>query len=457
MSRWRRMVVRCPACARRNAIDPLASVRRRPTCGACKEPLPRLSGLGWLVVIAVPTVLLVVALALVQAQRERSRDDRAQRAAELARSGEIAEALAILPSGDDGAVTPARLAIADAIAAPVLAVADAESTDLAVVEEAAAAGDRQLSTHGVALPELMERLDEPVRRLQRRRDALRLLEPLREVSADPTRGWDEARAQADRATRQARSASPGVLGLVDGLVEDELDHFALTRAGHLIDENDDLRGAWKLLALREAGASRRVQQRLASETLDTPILPEPAEGSPDELLSALAELDASASPEQLSSLVQVRPGPDWSIEQERALTEVLTRACGLLGDRGVTSAREATTATERADALLLAMTCDQLLPEDFLRACRRQLVLTRLERARTDGAWRAAWQATSSLEGVDRDEALALLACAATEANWPSLALVAWTERSGDGLDDALACAGRDEPDWAWPTTGEHS
>jgi hypothetical protein len=73
------------------------------------------------------------------------------------------------------------------------------------------------------------------------------------------------------------------------------------------------------------------------------------------------------------------------------------------------------------------MTCDEMLPADFLAAGRMALADAFVDRARRGGALRPALGAWSAIHRPERDRALASIGCLAEARNDWSDAVAAWS------------------------------
>ena len=447
---FRMVVVSCPACGRQNIVDVRkARAAGGPRCGSCAGVLPSrwpraLVG-GLLTAAVVGASLGLVAWA---AWTDASRARLTSRTAELIGLGRAAEAVPHLPpvprtsSGDPLPRTGAPLVlarrVAAALAAPVLEVdADAAASPERVAD-AALAADRLVSEHADLLPEIVDLLDAPGRRLADRRRALEALAAASEKAAAARRADDlGAVAQAVRTLLAAMSSSSPE-------VHDDLERRGaeLVNGATLQVARESLRAkkpkdAVSLLAQRAAALRPRARAAVARRDVEPP----PADLQPSEALqlvrTALDGHDAAA----LAAAVQLRADETWPAPLAASLEEHVTAACRALASVDAARARAAPPAA-RAELLLEAMTCDEVLPRPFLAEARRAVAAARLAAARDGDDVAAAVDAWLPLPGAERSQALAVLACLAEMRGDAGLAIRAWSALDAAELAKSFDCRG---------------
>ena len=128
----------------------------------------------------------------------------------------------------------------------------------------------------------------------------------------------------------------------------------------------------------------------------------------------------------------------------------MRRACQALASLGAERAAEAIDPEVRAQALLAAMTCDEVLPRDFLAAGRAALAETLVEAARRGGSLEDALLAWNDVASPRRDRDLAALGCLAEARGAHATAVVAWSRITSPQALGLLARC-RDEPVEAMP------
>lgn len=429
---FRRVLVRCASCGRRNAVDVARQGLRRARCGSCQAGLPRRLPAP-LTVLALVGAGIAVALGwgAWRAVSDAGEAWREHGIREALEEGRPAEALGLLrpPPRRGGEADRAR-AVAERLIAPVADVADDPWAAPPAVAQAVARGDALVARHARRLPELVPVAEAALRELRARRRADELLTTARESAG---RG-DTPRAVQGHVEAAAARAGSGEHGAA---VRSEV-----RRRGREVLASVILTLARQRSIAGGAAAARRVLEELpaAAPSLRPAADASPAApaGEPGEVLAfsrrAVAERDLAA----LRRAVTVRPGPTWPTAEAASAERHLEAACRALASLATARAAEGgAPSSERARLLLWAVTCDEQLPADFVQRARRAraTLLARAALAGEDpaiGIAIAAWGALPP--GADRAAALRVLARRAEDRRRPSLAVIALRSLEDDAL-----------------------
>lgn len=433
------LLVTCPRCDARNAVDVRKQgIARRARCGRCGEPLPRRLPAP-LTLLLVAAVIVVAGLTqfAVGAVREHGAQDRRARIERLMAEGRAAEAVSLLPedrtpSSQDGVL--ARR-VARALGEPVLAAERDATTGPAAAEAAIDVGDRLVEQHHEDLPELLELLDEPLRRLQARRTALDILSVAIAHADDVVPDLAHVESALQAATVAALDAPPDVAAAVDDLTPAIRARAALARARSLVLRRPE--EARQVLA--------RTAQRLRLPDLKPPAAPRDGDDDARPFAERIASLRAtveSRDEEALVAAVRLRPEPSWSVAQRDEMDAEVRRACVALAAAASSRAAREWDPQARADALLRATTCDEVLPREFLAASRVALAETLAEAARRGGSLEDALRAWDGVASPRRDGALAAIGCMAEARGEPVIAVLAFSRvASSSALATLATCA----------------
>lgn len=418
-------LVSCPRCGGRNAVDARKALARRSRCGRCGEalplrvPVPVIVAAGSLVV-----VLLGVAYLLVGALHSHRESAARDEISVLLAQGEPGKAVPLLetprtPSSDAG-----RLAqlIASKLAEPILAADRDDTLGRAALDEAVERADALVDRHGEMLPELLPLLDQPVRRLQARLAARDLLAVAERLAAAP----DPRPEVVERALETARAvaaAGPGdVAAAVDSLSREIRSRATLVHARQVVGKRPD-----QALALLQRVAAGHVMPEIS-------LLAPPGEPPPDlgrlPLLDQVAAIRAAVVARdagKLRGLVLLRAPAGWTASAAEELDREVERACRAVASLEAEAARTAFDPAERVDHLVAAMTCDELLPPDFLVDARLALADAFMDRARRGGDVEAALAAWAAVDAPGRERALAGIGCLAESRGDFEAAVSAWS------------------------------
>lgn len=439
------LLVRCPRCDGRNAVDlRKQGLARRARCGRCGEPLPRR--------LPAPLLLLIVASLVitaglvhfgVDAMRARQATHRRADVARLLDEGRPADAVRLLPSPRSSSSEDGQLArrVAQALAAPVLAAAADPGSGRATVEAAVDLGDGLLEEYEKSLPELLVIVDQPLRRLIARLVAFDLVEPAREIGVSDAPDLPKLERALEAAAVRALDSPPDVAAAVEDLSHGIRARAVLVRARALVARKPDA-----ALQLLQATA-----QRLPPPVASGVLRPadRQADSSPAGTLLAQKTVIQSAiesrDMEALARSVQASPESEWSDAEREDLDRDVRHACLALASLGAEQAAAESDPTRRASLLLTSMTCDEILPKEFLAEGRVALAESLLEAARRGGAFGDALLALDDVAVAQRNAGLVSLACAAEERGAHAAAVLAWSRvTSAQALQRMARCA--DEP-----------
>ncbi len=444
------MLVRCSRCEARNVVDIRRQGLRQARCGRCGEPLPRRLPAP-LLLLAVTGLLVVFGLTHlgIDAVRKRQEVAHRARAERLIEEGRASEAVSLVPRqrtpGSEGGLLARR--VAESLAAPVLAADRDAAAGPFTVEEAVGLGDELIEKHESDLPELLQVLDEPLRRLQARRIAFEILEPARALAeADPPDLARVDRALAD-ATMVALEAPPDVAAAVELLAPGIRGRAALALARRVVTKRPEearqiLNRAAQRMPVRESRAA------VAEDSHgDMP------EGTLVERVASIERAVAARDAASLSRLVHARAEASWPDAAHVEMDAAVRRACEALASLQSEAASRAWDPAERASLLLSAMTCDEILPRAFLRDARAAVAETLTEAARRGGDLDQALDAWVGIASPRRDRDLAALGCLAEARGAHAAAVRAWAATSSPAALSLLARCAEEAAEAAPPAT----
>jgi len=447
------VLARCPRCESRNVVDLRKSgLLKHARCGRCGEPLPRrlpmaLVGLlvGVVVVVLGGSHLVITA---VRSHTASSRQARIQSLINEGRAGEAVELLddARLPSSEDGILA---MQVARSLAEPVLRADRHPAAGSAELDDAYRLGDKLILAHEDDLPELLKVLDEPLRRLQARRVAHDLLAVARAHSKQDPPDMAKVDSALAAAAVMAADAPPDVATAVEVLSLGIRADAVLRRVRRALPG----RPAEARALLRKTAA--RVPTPSASLNVDPPEPPKEVQAMGfGEQVAFVRDAVVRKDEAALWSIISLRPQASWDAAQRAELDAVMARACRALASLEVDEASRAWDPQDRAQRLLRAMTCDEVVPADFVVSARGALAEALTEVARRGGSVEAAISSWSSTFTPQHDRALAALGCLAEARGEPGLAVLAWANvRSDDALALVVDCSAEPLAAWPPPTT----
>ena len=395
------------------------------------------------------TILVVVAglthfgLATIRQRQATSRRAVIER---YLQEGRAAEAVRLLPEPRMAASEDGQLArrVARALVEPVLAADADPSSGRATVEEAVALGDELVEKYEKGLPELLEVVDDPLRHLQARRVAFDLVEDAEGLSEAPMPDLARIDRALEAGAVAALDSPPDIAAAVEVLSHGIRARAVLSRARAVVEKRPE--EARALLVK----AAQRLPPAQPSGRHDPPPPDEPDTAPLLTQVGRIREAVRSRDLDALGAAVRARPDSSWEPDAREELDRELRRACQALGSLSAEKAAQEIDPEARAARLIAGMTCDEVLPRDFLAASRAALAETLVEAARRGGSLEDALLAWENVQSPRRDRDLAALACLAEARGASVTAVLAWS-RVGSPAALALLARCGDEPVEAMP------